>query len=895
MPTQKTLLLVDGSSYLYRAYFALAKANLRNAQGEPTGAIFGVLKMLNRLIQDYKPDYLACVFDAPHGSFREVLYPAYKAQRGPMPDELISQIAPLHQIIQGYGWPLLCVPEVEADDVIGTLAQQGISAGLQVIISTGDKDMVQLLHESVTLIDTLKNEILTVRSATEKYGIRPDQFIDYLTLIGDSSDNVRGVEKVGPKTAVKWLQHYQNLDNLIAHQQELTGMVGENLRKAIPHLPLTKKILTIVLDVPLTLHLEDLVLHPTPPTQLIPLIERYGLKKLLPIPNQEQEAESNVSWPSPIIVQDVITLLTQISTQPHDKPYALMPWASSKDPQEAYLVGLAMVTPTEQCYYFPLHHDGIDSPNLNRENFQALSSWLEDSAVRKIGHDLKTLHHLFHKEHINYQGWIGDTLLESYIIEAHLSHEISALAQRHLQHTTMTPESFLGKGAKQIAPSNAPLTSVSQYTGEQALVLWRTHQILQSILNNSPTYHSLYTTIELPLQEVLWRMEVTGVLLNASLLNQHSHTLGAELLILEDKAQLIVQHPFNLNSSKQIQQILYEEQGLPVLKKTPKGAPSTDEEVLQELALDHILPAILLQYRSLSKLKSTYTDALPRAISPGTGRIHTHFGQAVAVTGRLSSQDPNLQNIPIRTAQGRMIRQAFIAPPQYVLISADYSQIELRLMAHFSGDPTLISAFHNNEDIHQRTAAEIFHCPTENVTKEQRRFAKAINFGLIYGMSAFGLAKQLKIERSAAQNYMDRYFDRYPLVAQFMEKTRDQARLHGYVETLFGRRLVLPELTHTLSRMRQGAERAAINAPLQGSAADLIKKAMCSVQQWLDQNKCQSRLILQVHDELLIEAPQTEQDIIQQHLPKLMEEVALLKVPLRVEIGVGNNWDAAHL
>lgn len=892
MANKKTLLLVDGSSYLYRAYFALAKANLRNAQGEPTGAIFGVLKMLHRLIQDYKPDYLACVFDAPHGSFRETLYPDYKAHRGPMPDELISQIAPLHQIIQGYGWPLLCVPQVEADDVIGTLAHQGILKGLQVIISTGDKDMVQLLQESVTLVDTLKNETLTVPSATEKYGIRPDQFIDYLTLIGDSSDNVRGVEKVGPKTAVKWLQHYQTLDNLITHQQELTGMVGQNFREAVPHLPLTKKILTILLDVPLLVSPEDLVLHPKTADQLSPLMERYGLQNLIKIPHQKTEPPT--SWPTTIVVQDAINLLAQLSTHPDDKPYALIPWASSKNPQEAYLIGLAVATPTEQCYYFPIHHEGINSTNLNKENFQALLSWLENSTIPKVGHDLKTLHHLFHQEHINYQGWIGDTLLESYIVEAHLSHEISALALRYLHHTTITTESFLGKGTMQLTPSNAPLTAVSQYTGEQALVLWRTHQILQTILHDSPAYLSLYTTIELPLQEVLWRMEITGVLINASLLNQHSHTLGAELVTLTDKAHLIVQHPFNLNSSKQIQQILYEEQGLPILKKTPKGAPSTDEEVLQELALDHILPAILLQYRSLSKLKSTYTDALPRAISPGTGRIHTHFGQAVAVTGRLSSQDPNLQNIPIRTAQGRMIRQAFIAPPQYLLISADYSQIELRLMAHFSGDPTLINAFQNNEDIHQRTAAEIFFCRTEQVTKEQRRFAKAINFGLIYGMSAFGLAKQLKIERSAAQNYIDRYFDRYPLVAQFMQKTRDQARQQGYVETLLGRRLVLPELTHTLSRMRQGAERAAINAPLQGSAADLIKKAMCSVQQWLDQNNCQSRLILQVHDELIIEAPQTEQNLIQQHLPKLMEEVALLKVPLKVEVGVGTNWDAAH-
>ena len=890
MSHQKTLVLVDGSSYLYRAYFALAKANLRNPQGEPTGAIFGVMKMLHRLIQDYKPDYLACVFDAPHGSFREVLYPDYKAQRAAMPEELIAQIAPLHQIIQGYGWPLLCVPQVEADDVIGTLARQGTLAGLKVIISTGDKDMVQLLQESVMLIDTLKNEALTMASATEKYGIRPDQFIDYLTLIGDSSDNVRGVEKVGPKTAVKWLQQYQTLDDLILHQQELSGVVGDNFRKAIPHLPLTKKILTILLDVPLTLNLEDLVFHPTTPTQLTPLLQRYGLQKLIPPPQHEPKN----SWPTTTVVHDVINLLAQFSLSANNQPYAVVPWTSAKNPQEAYLIGLAVVTPTEQCYYFPILHAEMDSTNLNRENFQALCSWLENADIPKIGHDLKTLHHLLHQEHIDYQGWIDDTLLESYIIEAHLSHEISALAQRHLQHTTMTRESFLGKGAKQLTPNNAPLASVSQYTGEQALALWRTHQILQSQINNSPAYHSLYTTIEFPLQEVLWRMEVTGVLLNASLLNQHSHTLGAELLILEDKAHLIVQHPFNLNSSQQIQQILYEEQGLPILKKTPKGAPSTDEEVLQELALDHILPAILLQYRSLSKLKNTYTDALPRAISPGTGRIHTHFGQAVAVTGRLSSQNPNLQNIPIRTLQGRMIRQAFIAPHQHVLISADYSQIELRLMAHFSADPTLLAAFHNNEDIHLRTAAEIFYCAPENVTKEQRRFAKAINFGLIYGMSAFGLAKQLKIERAAAQNYMDRYFERYPLVAQFMEKTRNQAHLHGYVETLFGRRLVLPELTHTLSRTRQGAERAAINAPLQGSAADLIKKAMCSVQNWLDQSKYQSRLILQVHDELIIESPQSEQNIIQEHLPKLMEGVAQLKVPLKVEVGVGINWDAAH-
>ncbi len=909
--SQKLLLLVDGSSYLYRAFHALP--DLRNRQGEPTGAIFGVLNMLRRLLADYKPDYAACVFDARGPTFRDDLYPEYKAHRPPMPPDLAAQIAPLHQAIQALGWPLLNIEGVEADDVIGTLSRQAASTGLRTVISSGDKDLVQLLDGQTTLVNTLSNETLDAAGATEKYGIPPERFIDYLTLVGDAVDNVPGVAKVGPKTALKWLQQYETLDALLARSEDIPGVAGTNLRAVLGWLPQARRLLTIRCDVPLPVAPEHLLLKAPDQDILRSLAERYDLRSWIPKNSPEAAPANAKKGPEPApdlraatapgagqaVYTPVLTLEqleTWVTRVEKATLTALDTETTSLDPMQAELVGLSLCVTSGEAAYIPLGHRGPDSSvQLNREQtLERLRPWLENQAARKVGQHLKFDQHILANHGISLRGIAHDTLLQSYVLEAHQPHHLESLARRHLGLETLSYQDVTGKGASAIGFEQVPLDRATAYAAEDADITLQVHQVLFPQIAREPSLASIYQDIELPLQQVLWRMERNGVLLDVAQLERQSHELGSQLLDLEARAHAAVGHPFNLNSPKQIQAVLFEEQQLPVRKKTPSGAPSTDEDVLQQLALDYPVPKLILEYRGLAKLKSTYTDALPRKVNPRTGRVHTHYAQAVAVTGRLASSDPNLQNIPVRTAEGRRIRAAFIAPPGHALVSADYSQIELRIMAHLSQDPGLLAAFAAGQDVHRSTAAEIFGVPSEEVSPDQRRAAKAINFGLIYGMSAFGLAAQLGIERGSAQAYMERYFHRYPGVARYMERTRAQAQAHGYVETLFGRRLWLPELRHGAMGRRQGAERAAINAPLQGTAADLIKRAMIAVARWIEEQQLSSLMILQVHDELVLEVPDEERERVVKALPALMSGVATLSVPLLVDVGVGPHWDAAH-
>ena len=909
--SQKLLLLVDGSSYLYRAFHALP--DLRNRQGEPTGAIFGVLNMLRRLLADYKPDYAACVFDARGPTFRDDLYPEYKAHRPPMPPDLAAQIAPLHQAIQALGWPLLNIEGVEADDVIGTLSRQAASTGLRTVISSGDKDLVQLLDGQTTLVNTLSNETLDAAGATEKYGIPPERFIDYLTLVGDAVDNVPGVAKVGPKTALKWLQQYETLDALLARSEDIPGVAGTNLRAVLGWLPQARRLLTIRCDVPLPVAPEHLLLKAPDQDILRSLAERYDLRSWIPKNSPEAAPANAKKGPEPApdlraatapgagqaVYTPVLTLEqleTWVTRVEKATLTALDTETTSLDPMQAELVGLSLCVTSGEAAYIPLGHRGPDSSvQLNREQtLERLRPWLENQAARKVGQHLKFDQHILANHGISLRGIAHDTLLQSYVLEAHQPHHLESLARRHLGLETLSYQDVTGKGASAIGFEQVPLDRATAYAAEDADITLQVHQVLFPQIAREPSLASIYQDIELPLQQVLWRMERNGVLLDVAQLERQSHELGSQLLDLEARAHAAVGHPFNLNSPKQIQAVLFEEQQLPVRKKTPSGAPSTDEDVLQQLALDYPVPKLILEYRGLAKLKSTYTDALPRKVNPRTGRVHTHYAQAVAVTGRLASSDPNLQNIPVRTAEGRRIRAAFIAPPGHALVSADYSKIELRIMAHLSQDPGLLAAFAAGQDVHRSTAAEIFGVPSEEVSPDQRRAAKAINFGLIYGMSAFGLAAQLGIERGSAQAYMERYFHRYPGVARYMERTRAQAQAHGYVETLFGRRLWLPELRHGAMGRRQGAERAAINAPLQGTAADLIKRAMIAVARWIEEQQLSSLMILQVHDELVLEVPDEERERVVKALPALMSGVATLSVPLLVDVGVGPHWDAAH-
>ncbi len=924
----KTLLLVDGSSFLYRAFHAMP--DLRNRHGEPTGAVYGVLNMLRRLRQDYPADYSLCVFDAKGKTFRDDWYPQYKAHRPSMPADLVQQIEPLHQAIAASGWKIAMIDGVEADDVIGTLAKQASSDGVRCIIATGDKDLAQLVNEHVSLINTMNNEVLDIEGVKNKFGVPPALIVDLLTLTGDTVDNVPGVEKVGPKTAVKWLQQHGTLDNLMRNADTVSGVVGANLRNALDWLPMARRLITVKCDVDLPLAYNELIAPAPDKEALARLYERLEFKTwlrelLLPshasgrgVGGEGNENSDVTLSPSPSLAgreggdvageatrTDSANYQTILTDEQLDAWLAKILAAglvcldtetTGLDVMEAQLVGISFAITPHEAAYLPLAHVYPGAPDqLDRDQtLLKLKPWLESDDHKKVGQNLKYDKHIFSNHGISLAGIHDDTLLESYVLESHKSHDMDSLALRHLNVKTISFIDVAGKGAKQICFDQVDLDTATHYAAEDADITLQLHQNLAPQIEPLAGLKHVYREIELPAMHVLYTMERNGVLLDCDLLHVQSHELGAKLVELEARAFEAADQPFNLNSPKQIQEILFDKLKLPVKKKTPSGAPSTDEEVLQELALDYPLPKLLLEYRGMAKLKSTYTDKLPKMVNRRTGRVHTSYSQAVAVTGRLASSDPNLQNIPIRSAEGRRIREAFIAPPGSVIVAADYSQIELRIMAHLSGDAGLLQAFANNEDVHRATAAEIFMTTPADVTSEQRRYAKVINFGLIYGMSAFGLAKQLGVERSAAQAYIDRYFARYPGVKNYMDSTRLLAKEQGYVETVFGRRLWLPDINSSNGMKRQGAERAAINAPMQGTAADLIKLAMIKVQGWLEAEKLKTRLIMQVHDELVLEVPEDELQLVKDLLPHLMCSVAELHVPLLVELGYGKNWDEAH-
>ena len=908
----QTLLLVDGSSYLYRAFHGLP--DLRSPSGEPTGAIYGVINMLRKLRSDYKPDYLACVMDAKGKTFRDDWYPEYKATRTPMPDDLRVQIEPLLEAIAALGWPLLMIDGVEADDVIGTLAKHAETRGAKTVISTGDKDLAQLVTPHVTLINTMSNELLDEAGVLAKFGVEPARMVDYLSLVGDSVDNVPGVEKVGPKTAVKWLSQYQTLDNIVTNAGEIGGVVGDNLRKALDWLPQARRLLTVKCDVDLPFDWNNLTAKDADKTKLLDLFGRFGFKTW----RRELESEKQGVVAGDLGLDGDTSIAEVAKAAPVAREYemvltdeALDRWiekiksaplvcvdteTTGLDPMTSKIVGVSLSVEPNRGAYIPLAHHYAGAPaQLDFDQTLArLKLLLEDPAIKKLGQNLKYDQHIFANHGIHLKGVEHDTLLQSYVIESHRPHDMDSLASRHLDVKTIKFEDVAGKGANQIGFDQVSVEAATEYSAEDSDITLQLHQHLYPQIERDEKLMLIYRDIEMPVMQVLQKIERNGVLLDSALLAKQSHELGKTLLDLETKAHEQAGQTFNLNSPKQIQEILFEKQGLPVVKKTPSGTPSTDEDVLEKLALDYPLPKILLEYRGLAKLKSTYTDKLPRMVNQATGRVHTNYAQAVAVTGRLSSTDPNLQNIPVRTAEGRRVREAFIAPPGSTILSADYSQIELRIMAHISGDESLLKAFAAGEDIHRATAAEIFSTERDLITSEQRRYAKVINFGLIYGMSAFGLASQLGIERSAAQAYIDRYFARYPGVAQYMQRTRDDAKTLGYVETVFGRRLWLAEIKSPNGPRRQAAERAAINAPMQGTAADLIKLAMIAVQNWLEKEKLKTMIIMQVHDELVFEAPDAEVDRIKTEIPQLMTRVTELAVPLLVEIGAGPNWETAH-
>ncbi len=903
----KTLLLVDGSSYLYRAYHALP--DLRGPNGEPTGALHGIVNMLRRMRKDVQAEYSACVFDAKGKTFRDDWYPEYKANRPSMPEDLRAQIEPIHEAVRAMGWPLLMIDGVEADDVIGTLAKHAAERGMRVVISTGDKDLAQLVNDRVTLVNTMTNETLDADAVTAKFGVPPERIVDYLTLVGDTVDNVPGVDKCGPKTAVKWLTQYGDLDNLVANAEQVKGAVGENLRRALDWLPMGRKLVTVALDCDLTPQVTSieasLQTQPEDTEALRDFFARHGFKTLL------REAETAVATqagePAPAAVADTIERQYEavLTWEQFDAWLKIIEAAeltafdtetTSLDAMQAQIVGLSFSCEPGRAAYIPVAHRAPgEVEQLPRDEVLArLKPWLESADHKKVGQNLKYDSHVLENYGISLGGIAHDTMLESYVVESHRSHDMDSLALRHLGVATIKYEDVCGKGAKQIGFDEVGIEQATAYAAEDADITLRLHRALYPDVAREATLEFVYSTIEMPTARVLQRIERNGVLVDTARLAAQSDEIGRKLMTLESEAYALAGQQFNLNSPKQIGDIFFTQLQLPVVKKTASGAPSTDEEVLQKLAEDYPLPKVLLDYRGLAKLKSTYTDKLPKMVNPSTGRVHTNYAQAVAITGRLASNDPNLQNIPVRTVEGRRIREAFIAPPGSQLVSADYSQIELRIMAHISGDESLLRAFANGEDIHRATAAEIFAVTPLEVSSEQRRYAKVINFGLIYGMSAFGLAANLGIERDAAKQYIDRYFMRYPGVARYMDETRKSAKARGFVETVFGRRLWLPDINGGNGPRRQAAERAAINAPMQGTAADLIKLSMIAVQRWLDESGLQTRQIMQVHDELVLEVPDHELAVVRKRLPELMCGVAKLRVPLVAEVGVGENWEQAH-
>lgn len=899
--TQKLLILVDGSSFLFRAYHAVPP--LTSPKGDPTNAIYGVSSMLRKLISEYQSEYITVVFDAPGKTFRNDLYDQYKAHRPPMPDDLRVQIKPLHDLIRAMGLPLIMESGVEADDVLGALAQHAEQQGFKVIISTGDKDMAQLVTDHIILENTMTNTRMDIQGVIDKFGVKPEQIVDYLALMGDSSDNIPGVPKVGPKTAAKWLEQYQTLENLVANADKITGKIGENLRASLGQLPIAKQLTTIKCDLDLPYDMDYLKRNTIDNDALkIVLAELGFLSWLKTLDNHVESIVVEEEKPA-IIESTYETIFTHqhfnqwLERLENAQLFAFDTETTSLDYSKAEIVGVSFAVTPGKAAYVPLAHHYTGAPDqLNRtEILEKLRPLLENPQKAKLGQNLKYDTHVLANHDITLRGIAHDTMLESYVVNSTATkHNMDDLAKEYLGVTTIHYEDVAGKGAKQIPFQEVAIEEAGPYAAEDADITLQLHQVLMAKLQQHPSLLALYSEIEIPLISVLARIESNGVLIDTAMLSQQSLELAGHIVALEQRAHDLAGHSFNLGSPKQIQNILYDEQKIPVIKKTPKGQPSTEESVLQELALEYPLPKLILDYRSLSKLKSTYTDKLPQQVDDKTGRIHTSYHQAVAATGRLSSSNPNLQNIPIRSEEGRKIRQAFIAPQGYKIVAADYSQIELRIMAHLSADVGLLKAFSAGEDVHRATAAEVFGVAVDQVTTDLRRSAKAINFGLIYGMSSFGLAQQLGLSRSQAQSYIDLYFARYPGVKSYMDNIRDQAREQGYVETLFGRRLYLPEIKSRNAARRQYAERTAINAPMQGTAADIIKRAMIKTDQWLLEDKPDAKMIMQVHDELVFEVAENQVETCSALIRNIMSSAADLNVPLLVDIGAGNNWDEAH-
>jgi len=896
-----TLVLIDGSSYLYRAFHALP--SLSNSRGDPTGAVHGVLNMINKLVREQSSEHIAVVFDAPGKTFRDEIFAEYKANRPPMPDELRLQIDPLLEAVTAMGLPLLRIEGVEADDVIGTLCREAVKSGQDVLVSTGDKDMAQLVDDKVTLVNTMSGTVLDRDGVKKKFDVYPEQIIDYLALVGDSSDNIPGVPRVGAKTAAKWLNQYGSVAEIVRDANEITGKVGESLRENLEQLALSQKLATIKQSVKLEKKPKDLKRGKPDLESLRALYGRLELRTLLRQLDEQTSGDTIEQELPEIRKGDYQTVLKQSAFKAWLKKIdraalvAVDTETTSLNYMQAEIVGISLAVKKGEAAYIPLGHDYPGAPDqLPRDDvLAALKDFLEDPEKKKVGHHLKYDAHIFARYGIELHGMQFDSMLESYVLNSVATrHDMDSVARKYLNISTIHYEDVAGKGAKQLTFNQIDLEQASPYAAEDADITLQLHEYLWGELGKIKSLERLYEEIEQPLVPVLLDMEETGVLIDPKMLKTQSGELAKTMAKLEQAAHELAGGPFNLGSPKQLQQILFEHLGLPVVRKTPKGQPSTAEDVLQELADEYELPQVILEYRSVSKLKSTYTDKLPEQISPDTGRVHTSYHQAVAATGRLSSSDPNLQNIPIRTPEGRRIRQAFVAPTDFVLLAADYSQIELRIMAHLSGDKGLLNAFAAELDIHKATAAEVFELDPDEVTADHRRSAKAINFGLMYGMSAFGLAKQLGINRGEAQEYVDLYFERYPGVKAYMDGIRAQAHDLGYVETVFGRRLYLPEINDRNAQRRQYAERSAINAPMQGTAADIIKIAMIAVHKWIEDSGANTRMIMQVHDELVFEVSKDSAEPVRDKIVTLMSGVADLAVPLKVDTGIGTNWDEAH-
>lgn len=902
----KTLLLIDGSSYLYRAFHAMP--DFRNKTGFPTGVIYGVLNMLQNTHKKYESSYSVCVFDAKGKTFRNDIYSEYKANRPKMPDDLSIQIAPLHKAIKAMGWPIYIKEGVEADDVIGTLAKKANEENISVTISTGDKDLAQLVNNKTALVNTMTNEYLDIEGVKSKFGVGPDLIIDYLTIIGDKADNIPGVEKVGPKTALKWLNEFNSLDNIIKNSEKISGAVGENLKSALDWLPIAKDLISIRSELDIEVSWDQFKKSPEDKNALKKMYQEFNFSSWLKnidskeidisqeAPDQNVDTEFN-NQKNYMLIQNTTDLKKWINQIKKEKLFSIDTETTSLEVMNAKLVGISISLKKGEAAYIPVNHMGAaENEQINEDEvIDLFKPILEDGSITKIGQNIKYDAHIFLNFGIKMHGINEDTMLMSYVISSNESHGMNKLSQKYLGHECISYESLVGSGVKQLSFDQININDALDYAAEDADVTFQLYHVLKDQLKKEKKLLAIYEKFEIPSMKTLIEIERNGVLIDASLLNQQSQKIGEELINIENKAFELAGQPFNLASPKQLREILFEKLQIKPLKKTPTGTPSTSEEVLQELAKDYPLPKILLEYRTLAKLKSTYTDKLPLMINQSTGRIHTSYNQAVAVTGRLASSDPNLQNIPIKSPEGRKIREAFIAKPDFSILSADYSQIELRILAHLSKDSGLIQAFKDNKDIHTITASEIFNTKIEKITSEQRRYAKIINFGLIYGMGAFGLAKNLNITRGDAQNYIQEYFNKYPTVLQYMEESKQFAREHGYVETYFGRRLWLPEINSSNGLRKAGAERAAINAPMQGTAADLIKLAMIEVQQWIHANSnLKGQMIMQVHDELVFEVPNTEVDIFIKEIPQIMQNVAKLDIPLTVEIKAGKNWEEAH-